>query len=370
MKLLYVACGHPLCESDDCLMWDRAGIKWTSTGYYAFTERPLDLPRLYKNRIEDDDIRLQTSSRHPAEVKPLLVKNLTYTGMLHNNVWKFTQEFIDKYDVIVFTHLVENITNNWDVLKNKTVILKTFGMHEHYEEQNIRKLRNKGLIVVRNSPEEKYRCRYFGGEDHIIYGSVVTDETEISGWTGHKPQIVTFSNTFNFGNNSPVAIKRRERYIRLIRICMQLGISDDIFHLFGAGNDGEPLCLRKYISHQEKIKEMQDSRINLVVGTPNANNTFSFADSWIMGMPTVVFGRKLWQSPLSYEPDKLITNGVDGFVSDNLDELAQMIKKLLDDYDYAKAMGEAGRKKAISVYGREIGVERWKQLFRDKGFTI
>ena len=44
MKLLYVAGGHPMQESDDLLMWDQLGIDWFSTGYYANSNKPGDLP--------------------------------------------------------------------------------------------------------------------------------------------------------------------------------------------------------------------------------------------------------------------------------------------------------------------------------------
>ncbi len=85
-------------------------------------------------------------------------------------------------------------------------------------------------------------------------------------------------------------------------------------------------------------------------------------ESWVMGIPTVVFGQKMWQSPLAYEPDKLITHGIDGFIVETPQEASDYIKLLLSDHKLAKQVGEAGRKRAVSIYGRNVIATQWKEF--------
>jgi glycosyltransferase involved in cell wall biosynthesis len=54
-----------------------------------------------------------------------------------------------------------------------------------------------------------------------------------------------------------------------------------------------------------------------------------------------------------YEVDKIIQNGVNGFVSDNIDELRGYVRMLLDKPLEAKRIGEAGRKTAIELFDKE-----------------
>ena len=102
MKLLYVPSGHPLQEADDCLMWDRMGLSWVSTGYYAAKDKPGDLPLIEKKdavkelyeRLKGEFLGTHTSD------KPSTLcgqKNLEWTGVATKNKPLFSKDFLSNF---------------------------------------------------------------------------------------------------------------------------------------------------------------------------------------------------------------------------------------------------------------------------------
>ena len=86
------------------------------------------------------------------------------------------------------------------------------------------------------------------------------------------------------------------------------------------------------------------------------------------GIPVVAVGKQLrsmspydWEN---YEVPDIISNGVNGYVSDNIDELRNYIKMLLDDGELARRIGEAGRKTAIELFGKKQRMVEWGDFFR------
>lgn len=356
--------GHPLQESDDCLMWDRLGLEWFSTGYYSQSEQPGDLPYIKHSRIYNEVkplFDLIQKSTHPFD-KPegdVGKKNKQWTGLDTNNLFRFSKKMLRKFDAIFFNFFIENVEDNWGRIKNFPLFFKTYSMHPVDWEHKIGEFREKGLTVIRNSPKEHLRPIY-AGHDAIIRGSVVRDEDEFSGWIGDKKSVVTFSNYIKSGG---MAERRRLRYYKILR-----KTSNYPFELYGVGNQnilGSP----GFVTHEKKLDILRHARVSLIIGTPNSNNTYSMVESWIMGVPIVVFGKRLWQSA-SYEADELIQNGVDGFYSDSLSDLRKYIHMLMTDDELAKRISEAGRKKAISIYGRQVLSEQWRQLFIKRGLNL
>jgi len=378
MRLLYVASGHPLQEADDCLMWEKLDIDWFSTGYYAFDNQPGDLPLIENHRIIDSQPELlslvnkQRSEFHNIDRPntPTGTKNKLFSGTHAKNLWFFTQEFVDEFDVIFFNHFVGNVVNNWNVIKDKHVVLKTYSMHQTQEEPIINKYRQNGLRVVRNSPKEHLRVpihkkiqarvyrQIFGGVDAVIRGSVVKDEHEVSGWTGKNKEVVTFCN-YLLPSSTADALGRRR--FNLYKQVVD-GVKESC-NVYGVGNGPD-----SFISHKEKIKILQDSRVSLIVGTPNSNNTYAMVEAWIMGLPIVAFGPHIWQSNCA-EIHELIDNGVTGFYSDKIEELQEYIKLLMDDHELAKKISKAGRERALEVYGREALSWKWAKFFMNGVLT-
>jgi hypothetical protein len=354
MRLLYVASGHPLQEADDCLMWQKLGIDWFSTGYYSLTNKPGDLP--YIEQDGNCQLLCQMINQHRWTYSSDKAdtscgkKNMLWTGQIPYNRWNFDQTFLSNFDAVLFNYFVENYVENVGCLGKCKPFLKTYSMHQLKDERDIRAGIQAGLRVIRNSPKEHMRGKY-GGHSAIIRGSVVKDEHEISGWVGDVKRVCTFA-SFLYGNNGEEYDTRAKIYTSIVKKC---GYPCD---LLGIGS--------RFVSHEEKLQILRSHRVNLVTGTPNANNTYSMVEGWIMGQPLVVFGRQLWDSK-SYEADELIKHGVTGFIGNTVDECAKYIKLLMEDDDLAQEVGRQGREAAIKVYGREVLAQQWKSLFEKEG---
>ena len=59
----------------------------------------------------------------------------------------------------------------------------------------------------------------------------------------------------------------------------------------------------------------------------------------------------------------IIKNNESGFVSDDLDYLRTCIKSLLNDLDLARKIGDAGRKRAIELFSKEVIRSQWSTFF-------
>lgn len=356
MRVLYCGSGHPLQESDDLLMLSRLkGVWWQSTGLYYDNCKPHDLPYIpANNKIQIDLSRQRGIVTDP----PILQeKNATFGGKTIPNTWKFERGFVDHFDVIIFNHCVQNVVDNEEACRGKSVVLKTFGMHDEREESRINILIKRGLKVIRNSPVEKLRYgKRYAGCSAVIRGSIVPDEKELSGWVGKQQKIISFSN--GFYQDDPAAVIRRNHANAVIEPFKQL------FEVYGACNKNHT----HYLPHSKKVDLLKQSRVSFIVGTPRSNNTYSFVESWVLGIPTVSFGPKLWQSNNLEIPD-LVDNEINGFYSDNVGELQQYIKALLEDYSLAQYISRNARKKAVEIYGRKNLAKQWVELFHKLGFT-
>ena len=360
MKLLYVSAGHPLQEADDCLMWDKLGIEWFSTGYYATSNQPGDLPyiNMKSREIYLEEYLRQNGTTHAYDVQSSLCgqKNFTWTSQVIKNQWKFDNSFLSRFDVILFNYFVDNIKNNESILANKNICIKTYSMHPPQDETRLKHYHKKmGLKIIRNSPKEHLRCKSnnWAGYTDIIRGSVVRDEHEISGWSGQEEKVCTF--TSYLLDQKGLTTKRFKQYSLIYQNAKYP------CDYFGIGNN--------FILHEHKLDVLRNYRVNLVTGTPGANNTYSFVEAWIMGQPIVVFGKHMWDSP-TYEADELITHGETGFVGNTPQECVQYIKELMSNYDLAKKISVQARQKAISIYGREVLSNKWKGFFNSLGLSI
>lgn len=362
MKLLYVAAGHGQQCADDVLMWDKLDIDWFSTCYYLDTDQPGILPEVKRRLNADEFFRHEFAQcKSWTSEPPILVKkNKDHGGTSIKNFFAFKKRFLQMFDAILIGHNARNLE---DVLKyvdpKKTLVaFKTFGMHSDSVEKKMISFKKRGVVLIRNSPKEHLLYSKFAGYDAIIRGSVVKDEHEISGWNGDTNQVVTLVN----GIYCPyihAAQKRRQYYLHI-----RNKLPDLPFICHGSENSRDPKNISGgFISHQEKISLLQNSRVNLVLGTPHANNTYSMVESWVMGMPTVVFGRKLWPG-VAYEPDELITHGEDGFIVNSIEEAVDVIQQLIDNKELAEKVGKLGREKAISIYGRDVLAQQWADFFK------
>jgi len=138
--------------------------------------------------------------------------------------------------------------------------------------------------------------------------------------------------------------------------------------IFGTGNADLGGLNGGQRTHEELKRDLRDARVFFYYGTAPAPYTMSFIEAMMTGTPIVAVGKKLrglrayeWQQ---YEVPDIIDNGINGFVSDNIDELKGYIQLLMDNEDKAKRISEAGRKKAIELFGRKQRMAEWNLFFK------
>lgn len=338
-------------------MWEKLGLDWFSTGFYAYTDKPGDLLEIkVNNRYRTLFSNIKIKKKHYSGDGPHSFnyqKNLVWTGLPTTNKIFLSEKFANEFDVFVFQHFVDSIYDNLRLLKGKTIILQTYAMHNIEDEARIQHLRETiGLKVVRNSFTE-YKRKKYCGHDAIIHGSVVKDENEISGWTGLENKVSTFTSYMTGGAN---------RYKLYTDVVKEVKIPCELF-----GVKNEPVG--KFISHKEKINVLQNYRISLLAGTPNATNTYSMVESWIMGQPIVAFGKEMWNSD-TYELYELIEHGKTGFIGETTQECANYINLLSQDMELCKEISKNQREKAISIYGREVLAQKWREFFKELGYEV
>jgi len=333
MKLLYLSC-HAVLEFDELRLFNELGIEVYSLGAYSNPKKPLD------------------NIRPPLEVEP----NPKWISMQCPRE-NLSQDLVNEFEVVMIMHMPGWIESNWQRIRSKIVIWRTIGQSTPYAEKIVRKYRKEGLKIVRYSPKER-TIKGFAGEDALI--RFYKDPEEFGHWTGNDPSVLTVCHGLKkrpSGNNFHF---------------YQRTVSGFQNKLFGRNNEGIPYS-RGEIFYENMKAEMRNCRVYLSVGTKPASYTLNFVEAWMTGIPVVSVGRRRGNpsylqgsfNPMRkdlYEVPDFLSDG-SGFCSDDSDELRCHIGKLLEDYEYAKAMGERGRKKAIELFGKDKIENSWRDFF-------
>lgn len=332
MKLLYLSC-HSILEHDELSLFTELGIDYFSLGSYVIPSNPSDKIR--------PPIQYYPETWLSSPIPP------------RDDIPK---SFIDNFDAIMIMHIPEWIIDNWEKFKHKKVIWRTIGQSTPSVEAKLAQLRKDGLRVVRYSPMERKLNNYIG-EDAII--RFYKDPNEFRGWVGAGNEVVTFAQS----------MKKRGDFCHFN--LFERAVAGFNGSLYGNGNEDCGDLSKGYRTYEEMKQKMRDARIYFYTGTQPASYTLSFIEAWMTGVPIVAIGSNLWGDLNQslhinddlYEIPQLITNGVNGFYSDDMNELRRYISHLLDDYRSAKRIGEMGREEAIKTFGKESVKLAWKNFF-------
>jgi glycosyltransferase involved in cell wall biosynthesis len=327
MKILYLSC-HSILEYDELKLFSELGYDWFSLGSYVNPTKPADEKRPALSGKYDDHL-ISLAGRYSRD-------------NLH-------QEQIDPFDVIIVMHIDEWIEKNWDKLKHKKVIWRSIGQSATSIEAKLYKYTKEGLKIVRYSPTEKNIVGYVG-EDAII--RFYKDPEEFKDWNGNRNEVMTVGQSlekrgefchYNVFNTTTIEFGRK---------------------VFGPGNE-ETKDFGGVLSYEDLKKAYRDYRAFFYTGTQPASYTLGFIEALMTGIPIVAIGPEFGNSIIkqnTYEVHKILENEKDGFSSDNILELKSYVRMLLADYKFAKKIGEAGRKKAIQMFGKETIKNQWKDF--------
>jgi hypothetical protein len=340
MKILYLSC-HSILEFDELKLLTELGHEVFSPGAFVEPANPGDasLRPGIPNLIYDPYIREQydkIGAAHPGE-----------DGKDH-----LTKEFVDLFDCVIVMHITRWISNNWEVIKHKRVIWRTIGQSISDRENEILPYRLQGLQIVRYSPMEN-NIPGFVGSDALI--RFYKDENELCNWEGSNKRVITFGQHMK-ARGDACSFAFFEEVTRPFPR-----------HLYGPGNEGIGEWTTGKVPYSQLIHELQMNRVYFYTGTHPASYTLNFMEAWMVGIPVVAIGSdhgnsKAFINHNLYEVPSFIKNGINGFCSDNIEELRSYIKELLNNDSLAKSISEEGRKEAIVHFGKANIKNQWKEF--------
>lgn len=329
MNILLLPC-HSILEFDEYNLFRGMGHNVFSLGSYINPRYPHDPKR---PAIDDEPMErfLRLAETHTKD-------------NLH-------EEWIEWADVIVVHHVGRWIIQNWHKMRNKRVIWRTIGQSLAHTEEELAPLRVEGLQIVRYSPKEKNIPGYIG-EDAMIRFYV--DEDEYKGWTGKESRVMTMIQD----------VPHRRDFVKYDYFERATRDIDRV--LFGPDNETvTDVTLGGVPDHNMLKKELRLNRVFFYTGTAPASYTLGFMEALTTGIPIVGIGPKIANNIFDldlYEVGELITNGVDGYIFDDENELAFYTKELINDYELAKRIGAAGRQRAIELFGKQTIKSQWEQF--------
>lgn len=347
MKLLYLSSFHGTLEYDDLALFTEMGIDWFSTGLYLNPEKP---------SLEHAPRRPIDKKVDEALLKEFLDINPNYG--IYKPIY-LSKNIVDQFDIVLVSHCCPYpyyLNNNWDVIKHKPVIWRTYTQQTSNVEANTQRFRNEGLKIVRISPKERTIPMY-AGDDAIIRGYV--DDKEYFGWTGKDDIILTFNNFFanrTVHSNTNMYINIRNRMAPLP------------FELYGCENKNAPLSLGE-LSWEQVKQKYRDAKVYFALGSKPASLTYNLVEAMMTGCPVITWGKETgnmkqvydWRD--TYEAPDIIQNGINGFCFDDEHEIEGTIRLLLRDNKLAQSISCEARKTAIATFGKDKIKNDWQKFF-------
>lgn len=344
MRILYLSC-HSILEHDEIKLLNELGHYVFSPGAYVEPANPGDAslrPGLSEIQYDDEDKKawrkLQDQVGHHKDPK-----------------YSLSKEFVDRFDAVIVMHIPEWISGNWAAIKHKKVIWRTIGQSISHQEKAMQKYRDQGLKIIRYSPMEK-NIPFYCGEDVMI--RFYKDPIEYYGWNGHDNRVITFAQHMQRRNQAC-----NFTFFEEVTRPFERG-------LYGPGNENSGNFAHGKQDYETLKELMRSSRVYFYTGTHPASYTLNFIEAWMTGIPIVAIGKdkgnaKYFADHDLYEIPHLITNGVNGFVSDKKEELQDYIKQLLKNEHLASEISAFGRQSAIKYFGKEKISSEWKAFLEN-----
>lgn len=348
MKILYLSC-HSIHEYDELRVLHDLGHEILSLGTHqignGFVMRPA-IPGLFHSdefldKIDKFYINLQERNI-PINDPMQIFSNLS-------------PELVKDFDVIMVMCLFKPwIDENWDVCKDKTIIWRTNGQSNHHLENYVKVFRKDkpNIKIARYSPAER-RYKNYAGEDAMLRFAKKIDE--FKDWNGKNERVISLcQGAKKRGNTCNFDIIQH--------------ISENLpYTLYGHANEELSYWNGHDLEYEELKQVLRDNKVYFYNGTKPACYTLNFMEAWLTGTPVVAVGDELGNCPEmeldNYEIPELIENGVNGFYSNDKNELVNYCKQLLNDDKLANDISEAGRQKASEVFGYDNILKQWKEFF-------
>lgn len=332
-KMLYLSC-HSIAEYDEIKLFTEMGIDVYSHGAYSNPNRPGDNKRPgIKGKYDDHFVQL--CMRYGKENLP--------------------RELIEPFDIIFCHWTPEWIKENWEKMRDKIVIWRTNGQSTKSNELYMRDCREDGMKIVRYADIERTIPGYIGHDAIIRF---YKDPDEFKNWNGNRRRVINVTQN----------MKKRAAFCGY-NIFLQ-ATAGYPRKLFGPDNQDSGKLSGGLLSYEHLKKAYRENRAYFYTGTKPACYTLNFIEAWMTGIPIVAIGGELGnpeflENQYTYEIPFLGKNGTHFMMADDIGLLNQYVGQLLDDKKFAKKIGDAGRQRAIELFGKEKIKKQWEKFFND-----
>jgi hypothetical protein len=340
MKILYLSC-HSILEYDEVKLLHELGHEVFSPGAYIDPQQGNEMRPAIDGLKYNSDI---LQKFHAIGQK--------FPGKDSKD--HLTKELVDCFDMVIVMHLPRWVINNWDVMKHKRVVWRTIGQSIEPVEKQLATYRKQGMQIIRYSSMERNIPGCIGGDCIIRF---YKDPEEYKNWNGNTKRVITVAQHME-RRNQACNFKLFEEVTR----------SFDR-HLFGPGSETLNWGSGK-VPYEQLKEEMRNNRVYFYTGTHPASYTLNFIEAMMTGIPIVAVGPKYGNASYFlghnlYEIPNIIDHGVNGFISDDPNQLSYSVSSLMKDDNLAKDVSKKGRETAIALFGKEVAKRRWN-IFLEK----
>jgi glycosyltransferase involved in cell wall biosynthesis len=326
---------HSILEFDDVLMFHELGHEVASIGAYIDPSAPQDDKRPALPQVP----MVQTVKDAVDALGQQGIKDTLAAAKAN-----LPDAILDWAEVIIVSAFErEWLLPQYDRWKDagKRVIWRTIGQSGDANEAAMRTLRARGLEIVRYSPREKHIPNY-AGQDAVI--RFYKDPDEWHGWTGEDAVVTNVTQAMfdrhPWCNPAFWAIATEGLAVR------PMGPRSEVY-----GGIGE-------VGYETMKEGLRRARCYLYVGTQPASYTLGLIEAMMTGCPVVSIGASHMRI-LPYGPALFEGHEIAARAYDDPHIARAQLQVLLDNPDYATAMGLESRLIAIDLFGKDRIFDQW-----------
>lgn len=236
-----------------------------------------------------------------------------------------------------------------------------FNMKYFYKDEIVRELYNKAdtLITISDSLMNNYKEKYPSAKIVRIYDGVDrADETDY-----YSNDSVTKFIYVGY-------LFEKKHQLELINACKKLykeGYTDFQLHIVGEGEqkyknkllkaiDGLPAVLVQLRGYVENVNNLLDTMDVGIIASEYEG--FGLVTVEYMLAKKAVIGRR------HSATKEIVEDGITGILYDKENELIEAMKKLMDDRNMRKSMGEAGFERAKKHFSEESNIESICKIYK------
>lgn len=345
MAKILLLSAHESLEAQLLTIYNKLGHSVFSVGHYTDLKNPIhpthDVSHLpFDQEAFDIFCKYHDYQRWSDKIGSLK------PGDLPPYTIRLKKPFVDLYDLIVLCYYEENLTLNWDLFKNKPVIVYQISQKNYHRSDKIRK---PNVFTAHMSPKEHVLHGY---KPHAVIHHAVDCEY-YKGYQGGTDEVLTITKWMKRrGKVSayPFYDKVTEPFNRV---------------LAGFGNDDLDYA-KSDVSETELLDLRRRCGLYFSTCSWHGNVSYSFVESLAMGCPMLTSGPRWGNEPGldTFSAHEYIKQGINGFTSDNLDECQEYIRFLLQNPTEARIIGQNGRKTALKEFSIERATKDWDELLR------